>query len=185
MHALLDLAFHTQFSYVSRCLPLGFSTLLRIYSSKDSKTGEIVRREKYRCQFRLRDRSSGDDSRKREVKRGRRGNGASPPPVICNSQVGRAERCEIPGRFSGEEQARRTKRTRRCLSGLFANDVPMSRVTLTRRHLEPAAMNFSSNVFPRATPFRSAIRSIRETREGIPAYRRCLSSFYFSIVEIA
>lgn len=83
-----------------------------------------------------------------EGKRGRRGNGAS-PPVICNSQVGRAERCEIPGRFSGEEQARRTKRTRRCLSGLFANDVPMSRVTLTRRHLEPAAMNFSSNVFPR------------------------------------
>lgn len=34
------------------------------------------------------------------------GNGAS-PPVICNSQVGRAERCEIPGRFSGEEHGER------------------------------------------------------------------------------
>lgn len=77
--------------------------------------------------------------------------------VICNSQVGRAEeRCEIRGRFSGEEQARRTKRTRRCLSGLFANDVPMSRVTLTRRYLEPAAMNFSIPTFPSPAPFRPA-----------------------------
>ena len=106
--------------------------------------------------FGLRDRSSGDGSRKRGNK-GKMVAMARVLRVICNSQVGRAEeRCEIRGRFSGEEQARRTKRTRRCLSGLFANDVPMSRVTLTRRHLEPAAMNFSIPTFPSPAPFRPA-----------------------------
>lgn len=160
MHALLDLTFRarTQFSYVPRCLPLGFSTPLRIYSSKYSKTGEIVRREKYRCQFRLRDAVQAATTRGRGEAREDVAM-ARVLRVICNSQVGRAEeRCEIPGRFSGEEQARRTKRTRRCLSGLFANDVPMSRVTLTRRHLEPAAMNFSIPTFFPAT------RSTRDTR---------------------
>lgn len=157
MHALLDLTFRarTQFSYVPRCLPLGFrfefiraSTRKQVKSWEGKNIGVSFGYETVQAATTRGRGEAREDVAMARVLR-----------VICNSQVGRAEeRCEIPGRFSGEEQARRTKRTRRCLSGLFANDVPMSRVTLTRRHLEPAAMNFSIPTFFPAT------RSTRDTR---------------------
>lgn len=65
-----------------------------------------MRRENIGVSFGYESVQAGTSWWKRGGGRGAGGNGAN-PPVICNSQVGRAARCEIPGRFSGEEHGER------------------------------------------------------------------------------